>query len=261
MASAITASLSLPRPIEGTAARAADDAARTPGFSAALSRASSATNTQLVAPTRTRLDASQARDALASAWRNVHGEEPDDDTVRILTAQWAHETGHGASMFNYNFGGIKGAGPSGLSVAQRTREGWGDTERTIIDKFRAYGTAEEGATDYVRLLAKRFPDAVESARAGDPAGFVRALKARGYFTGNEGEYTRSIVALSGMQLPQSGAAAPPPLRAAPVAPELGTQAPLPSMAAPLVDALAMADEISRAALRIARSTESQGRRG
>lgn len=178
-----------------------------------------------------------------------------------MTAQWAHETGHGASMFNYNFGGIKGAGPGGLSVAQRTREGWGETERTITDNFRAYRTAEEGATDYVRLLVRRFPEAVESARAGDPQKFVRGLKARGYFTGNEAAYTRSIVALSGMTLPESPGSAPPRLdlpglagamlKPSPLDPGLERFTPQTLM----VDALALADEISRAALRIARDPD------
>jgi len=77
----------------------------------------------LVAPVRTRLDGNQASDALRAAWTNVTGEPPSEKTVAILTAQWAHETGNGASMYNYNFGGIKGMGPSGIAVQQRTKSG------------------------------------------------------------------------------------------------------------------------------------------
>jgi hypothetical protein len=191
----------------------------------------------------------------------VTGEEPSEDTVRVLTAQWAHETGSGASMFNYNFGGIKGTGPSGLTVAQRTREGFGATERTIVDNFRAYRTAEEGAGDYVRLLQSRFPQAAEAAKNGDPRAFVHALKARGYFTGDEGAYTRSVVALSGMQLPSGTPDVPPTLepgRAATSALRVGG-ASSPSFSVSdasfaLVDGLTLADEISRAALRIAAAT-------
>jgi hypothetical protein len=225
--------------------------------------------TTLVAPTRTKLDAAQASQALRQAWVRVMGEEPTQDTVRVLTAQWAHETAHGASMFNFNFGGIKGTGPSGLSVAQRTREGYGATETTLVDRFRAYQTAEEGATDYVRLLNARFPEATQAAKNADPVGFVHGLKARGYFTGDPTAYTRSIVSLSGMSLPTQ-AAEPAgllatrlearPLQAqtlaAPVAHEhaavdrhtelLPALPPLPSL-----DAFALVDEISRAALRIA----------
>jgi len=103
-------------------------------------------------------------------------------------------------MYNYNFGGIKGASPEGYSVAQRTREGWGASERTITDGFRAYSTAEEGARDYLGLLSRRYGAALDSARAGDVGGFVRGLKAKGYFTGNESAYTHSVGSLARQHL-------------------------------------------------------------
>jgi hypothetical protein len=99
-------------------------------------------------------------------------------------------------MLNFNFGGIKGKGPSGLGAAYMTREGWGENERRLVDTFRAYTTAAEGAADYVSLLNRRYPDAIAAAREGDPSGFVSALKERGYFTGNEAAYTRSVTALA-----------------------------------------------------------------
>jgi hypothetical protein len=230
-------------------------------FAQALGNARAEGGRSLVAPVRTRLDAGQASAALRSAWQSVMGEEPSEGTVKVLTAQWAHETGNGASMFNYNFGGIKGTGPSGLSVAQRTREGFGETERTIVDNFRAYRTAEEGAGDYVRLLKARFPGAVEAAKNADPQAFVHALKTRGYFTGDEGAYTRSIVALSGMEMP-AGTAEPPPAlefrRAAAPASGFDSAYAVSDASSVLVDGLTLADEISRAALRIAAATRPKG---
>ena len=230
------------------------------GFARALDAAS---GPQIVAPVRTKLDSGQASAALREALRNVTGREPSEGSVRILTAQWAHETGHGASMFNYNFGGIKGTGPSGLSVAQRTREGYGETERTITDRFRAYRTAEEGATDYVKLLAKRFPEALEAANQADPVAFVQGLKSRGYFTGDPAAYTRSVVSLSGMQITENATRAPE-LNSAPVQPArvYNQYDPAYDVAGftqpPLLDGLALADEISRAALRIAAEATPTG---
>jgi hypothetical protein len=219
----------------------------------------------LVAPVRTRLDGTEAADALRTAWTKVTGEAPSEHTVAVLTAQWAHETGNGGSMYNFNFGGIKGTGPSGISVAQRTREGFGSTEHSITDRFRAYRTAEEGATDYVKLITQRFPEAARSASAGDPAGFVAGLKQRGYFTGDPASYSRSLSALTaqgltqgfgaiGSHLGELGAPAELNLHATPLAAQrfadyrLGNE---PS--APLIDALKISDEISRAALRIVAS--------
>ena len=151
---------------------------------------------QPAAVQRTQLTASVASAELRRAWTRVTGEVPDDKTVAVITAQWAHETAHGASMYNYNFGGIKGVGPTGLSVEQRTKEGWGRNERHITDRFRAYESPEAGAEDYVKLLTHRFPEAANAARAGDSEGFVQGLKQRGYFTGDAHAYERSVSSIS-----------------------------------------------------------------
>lgn len=224
-----------------------------------------ATTPALVPPVRTRLDGTQAADALRAAWTHVTGRAPSEHTVAVLTAQWAHETGNGASMYNYNFGGIKGMGPSGIAVAQRTREGFGPSEHTITDRFRAYRTAEEGATDYVKLITQRFPEAAQNAQNGDAAGFVAGLKQRGYFTGDPVAYTRSVVSLTaqglsqgfgavGSHLGELGASAELNLHATPLAAQRYADYALgPQVSAPLIDALRIGDEISRAALRIVAS--------
>ncbi len=242
-------------PQEAKASRAADAQ-----FKQALEGAKGAAPTSNLVPVvRTQLSAGQAQEALRAAWQNVTGEAPSDKTLALITAQWAHETGSGASMYNYNFAGIKGTGPSGLSVAQHTREGYGDTERRIVDNFRAYRSAEEGATDYVQLLSKRFPDAVEGARQGDPNAFVRGLKSRGYFTGHEGAYLNSVTSIASRYLGQPlevQGGAPPRLeyRTAPGAAEpldlQGLYAQMsPATPDSFVDALTITDQINRAALR------------
>jgi hypothetical protein len=231
-----------------------------PEFRRALE--ASAAKTGTVGVVRTPLTSGEAANALTRAWTEVVGDQPTGETTALLTAQWAHETGRGASMFNYNFGGIKGEGPSGLSVAQRTREGWGATERTIVDRFRAYESADQGAVDYVKLLVKRFPEAVEAARKGDATGFVHGLKTRGYFTGDQGAYTRSVHRLasefSGVD-PSSLQGPIPDRFGVPRVAEATSsggeafddgEITLPADT-PFVSALALADEISRAALRIA----------
>lgn len=266
MASAIqTISLGLP-------AQQTDDARAVkadPAFEALLASRAKATaaTPSLVAPVRTRLDGNQASDALRAAWKNVTGQAPSEKTVAILTAQWAHETGNGASMYNYNFGGIKGMGPSGIAVQQRTKEGFGASEHTITDRFRAYRTAEEGATDYVKLITQRFPEAAKSAQNGDPTGFVAGLKQRGYFTGDPAAYARSVNTLTaqamsqgfgavGSHLGELGAPAELNLHATPLAAQNYADYQFgPQPTAPLIDALRIGDEISRAALRIVASSD------
>jgi hypothetical protein len=240
-----------------------------PGFRRALEATAAKTGT--VSVVRTPLTSDEAANALTRAWTEIVGTEPAGETTALLTAQWAHETGRGASMFNYNFGGIKGEGPSGLSVAQRTREGWGRTERTIVDRFRAYESADQGAVDYVKLLVKRFPEAVEAARKGDATGFVHALKTRGYFTGDEGAYTRSVHRLasefsgvdpSSLERPLPDRFGVPRVARATPPGEAFDDGGIPFPAdTPFVSALALADEISRAALRIAAEPNTRRERG
>lgn len=158
------------------------------------SRASS--RAERVEPTRTPLSAGEAARALAQAWENVEGEPPSPDTLAILTAQWSHETDRGRAMFNFNFGGIKGTSAQGLTTSLRTHEGFGENRRQIVDNFRAYSTATDGAADYISLLRRRYPEAVGAAKVGDAASFVGALKRRGYFTGDEVAYTRSVTRLA-----------------------------------------------------------------
>jgi len=219
-----------------------------------------------VQPVRTPLTTDQASSLIGNALERVTGEKPKPETVAILTAQWAHETGHGASMFNYNFAGIKGTGPTGLTVSQRTREGYGSSERTITDNFRAYRTAEEGAHDYVSLLQSRFPGAFEAARSGDPAATVHALKKEGYFTGDEVAYTRSVTQLAQQIGPTSLQFTNTELPTLPLdyamgfgsvhasAGALASADPLASLAGagatPFVGTAAFTDNITRAALRI-----------
>ena len=212
----------------------------------------------LVPVVRTQLSAGQAQEALRAAWQKVTGEAPSDKTLALITAQWAHETGNGASMYNYNFAGIKGAGPSGLSVAQHTREGYGTSERRIVDNFRAYSSAEEGATDYVQLLKRRFPEAVQGAQQGDPNAFVRGLKSRGYFTGQESQYLNNVASIASRYLGEPldvHSAAPPVLDygganigsgPADLQGLYAQMAPSPSS---FVDALSITDQVNRAAMR------------
>lgn len=219
----------------------------------------------VVQAVRTPLSPDQASALIAGALERQTGAPPSKETVAILTAQWAHETGRGASMYNYNFAGIKGTSPAGLSVSQRTREGYGATERTITDNFRAYRTAEEGADDYVALLERRFPAALDAAKTGDPAGTVRALKQAGYFTGDEAAYTRSVTAMAREFAPDALNFAAPELPALPLdyaafadARAAGASAPA---GVPFVDPAAMQDHILRAALRIMAAPDKDERPG
>ena len=244
----------------------------------------SAGKNRTIAAQTTHLSGGEAATSLAAAYQNVFHEPPSPATLRVLVAQWSHETGGGRAMMNFNFGGIKGSSPSGLSAAYRTTEGQGASEVKVVDRFRAYDSAIEGATDYVKFLAKRFSGAMSQAQKGDAEGFVRALKQGGYFTGSEEDYVRSVTRLTEQARVSGfdavGRAATPAVQemartsghasaARPAASGLGavprsvaidegSSDPAAQLRAYYAaDALAMADELCRAAMRIAAADDDR----
>lgn len=203
------------------------------------------------APTHTPLKGSEAAAALSTAWRAVTGRTPNPKLLSVLVAQWSHETGRGAAMLNYNFGGLKGASPAGQFAAYKTHEGSGETARVTTDRFRAYRSATEGAVDYVRFLRDRCSSALDAAEKGDATGFVHALKRSGYFTDDEQSYARSVSDLAARAerdgFDSIGAATSQALT------KPGASYG-PTIANPVIDSGALADEIAQAAIRIAHST-------
>ena len=97
-------------------------------------------------------------------------------------------------MYNYNFGGIKGVGPSGAYAIHQTSEGAGVRVRRATLRFRAYPNATEGAMDYLSLLKRLYAPALEAASDGDVVGFVKGLKQGGYFSDDEEVYLRKVSA-------------------------------------------------------------------
>jgi hypothetical protein len=137
------------------------------------------------------LTAGKAQALLAKAWEAVVGGAAPPQGVALLTAHWALETDAGRSMPGHNFGGIKAA-ESAAGKSFRTVEGHGPARREVSARFRVYDSAESGAHDYVRLLADRYPAALEAARAGNVASFASALAAGAYFTADPKAYRHGL---------------------------------------------------------------------
>lgn len=145
-----------------------------------------------VPPRKTSLSPGEIRKALADGHVALHKERIPPKMLDVLSAQVCHETGHGASMYNNNFGGIKGTSQEGTTARLRTREVLDGKEVALKDGFRAYSTPSAGASDYLLFLEKRFPRAMDAARAGDVDGFVKGLKAGHYFTADADQYAASM---------------------------------------------------------------------
>jgi hypothetical protein len=132
------------------------------------------------------------RASLSRAIESVTGRRATSRTVDVLASQVSLETAGGSQMFNFNFGGVKGAAPGGATANYMTREVLDGTSVHIQQGFRAYGSLDEGARDYVSLVRSRFPQAFHSAAAGDLDGFAHALKQAHYYTAPESEYAAGL---------------------------------------------------------------------
>lgn len=141
---------------------------------------------------------------LREAWRHSHGgQDPSDEVLAVLAAQWAHENGqHGRGMYNFNFGGIKAQGAAnntgwqGASVYLMTTEDHNPTR--VYRNFRAYGSARQGAQDYLGVLMRVHGEAVARVvQSNDPAQYVQALHDSHYMTGTDATgYIRSVTSLT-----------------------------------------------------------------
>lgn len=131
--------------------------------------------------------------ALALAYRNLTGKAPDPNTLGMMAAQSYLESGHGQSMYNWNFGGIKGDGAPGTAgvVVLPTHEVVDGEDKIYHLRFRAYLSMLDGATDHVRLLLRYYPSALACAAQGDCQGYAEALKSHGYFTAPVENWTDS----------------------------------------------------------------------
>lgn len=164
-----------------------------------------------VEPTRTAVTREALRGAIGRALEKVDGARPSPALVDVLTAHASLETASGARMYNFNFGGIKGHAPDGGIANLRTHEILGGKDVVIRDGFRAYGSLDDGAVDYVRTMKTRFGGALAPASQGDVAGFAGALKRAGYYTASESDYAHGLASLmhaSGGASGASGAASP-----------------------------------------------------
>ncbi|MGA2450040.1 MAG: glucosaminidase domain-containing protein [Polyangiaceae bacterium] len=141
----------------------------------------------------------EIRGALAQAVRDVTGSPPSAQTLDVLSAQVSLETASGRAMYNFNFAGIKGAGPGGLTAEYNTHEVLSGHDVTMKQGFRAYSSLSEGAHDYISVLRGRFPQAFNLAVAGNVDGFAHALKQAHYYTADEGQYAQGLRAAGGIR--------------------------------------------------------------
>lgn len=169
--------------------------------------------------------------SLRKAWEVLFEEVPKLESVALLMAQSALETGRWKSCYSWGLGNVKWtpatetdvcyrecnelltpeAAVAALVKASPRTDGAGlDVELRGVsgDKqivwfypdhpasaFRAFKTLDEGAVNYLSVLHKRFSSAWPAVVAGSPLEFVTRLKASRYFTAPLAEYLKAVNSL------------------------------------------------------------------
>ena len=161
-------------------------------------------------------------EALLAFRQGIHvatGEKPSDKALALCLAKTALETGRWQKMYNYCFGNVKaGEDYEGMYTAYKCNEVlngrvvWFAPEGQLTGKngvvtglswavppahpqcrFRSYANKFDGAQQYVDFVANgRYRDAWAQLLEGDAAGYVHALKLKGYFTADEDTYLRGV---------------------------------------------------------------------
>lgn len=149
---------------------------------------------------RTPATVAEVKQALGFAWVSLFGCHSSPESICVLLAQWALETGRGNSMWNYNLGNVKSHQKEGDWCFFRCNEVisgkvvWFEPDHPGCC-FVAYPTLQQGADAYMDKLHTRFAKAWPAVLAGNPTEFSKRLKASRYYTADEAKYTATLVSL------------------------------------------------------------------
>lgn len=144
----------------------------------------------------------EAAYALREAWNKLYLAYPSIESLALLWAQWALETGRGKAIHCYNFGNIKRSSDEDYCMYRcneilNGKLYWFDPPHKQT-WFRAYSYCVDGAYDYIKFLSEssRYKLAWAAIQKGDPYLFGHELKMAGYYTADEVQYTKSIASLT-----------------------------------------------------------------
>ena len=107
---------------------------------------------------------------------------------KIILGHWALETGWGKSVIpgTNNLGNIKDfSGKSGVKAYDKVEKS--------NDAYRQYASTDEFASDYAKLLSKRFPGVVGAGS--DKDAFIQGLQGGQYKYATGGQFEKSMAAM------------------------------------------------------------------
>lgn len=145
----------------------------------------------------TPIDPLVALGALCLAFELVLGRPPTVSEAKILWAMASHESGKFQKMKNNGVAGVKATpGYKGDVAIYKTTERENGVNVVKDQPFRAYASPLDGFKDWLDLLRRLYPKALEAAARGDVEAFVEGLQngvgGRKYFTADPAAYTAGV---------------------------------------------------------------------
>jgi flagellum-specific peptidoglycan hydrolase FlgJ len=131
------------------------------------------------------------------------GENPVRESILILLAQSALETGYWKGCHCWNLGNVKSHDGDGRDYTYYRCSEVKDGEMVWFSppspecRFRAYRSLYEGAADHLAFMSgmRRYSKAWAALLAGQPRAFVRELKSGGYFTSAVEPYENAVAGI------------------------------------------------------------------
>jgi hypothetical protein len=160
---------------------------------------------KLVPTVRTTYTQTQLIQGFIEGWKQLYGEFPKKESIAVIYAQNAIETGSTSSMWNNNIGNVKFVANGGTIDDGKEYMMLANVWEMVNGKkvifqpphpatwFRSFPTLAEGIAFHFGFLRnKRYKLAWTAVESGKPAEFSHLLKVAGYYTASEVEYTKAV---------------------------------------------------------------------
>lgn len=150
------------------------------------------------AAAKTPCTAQELVDALVAIWPSEMGGNITLPEACVLAAQWALETGAGASMVAFNIGNLKCPDVNAGDWCMFSTFEYVDGARVDIHppdpgcRFQAFATLQDGVQNYLHGMWSHWTKAWPSVCAGDPEGFAKGLHDQGYYTAPVASYAAGV---------------------------------------------------------------------
>lgn len=149
-------------------------------------------------------------DALTVAYIASLGHPPLNDTLAVICAQIALETGDMRSCICWNVGNYKrGPGPDWCAFETTEYLGSPPVATKMTCEFSAWPDLPSACAFYVQALYSRWPEAWSAAVDGNPEAFAHGLRVRGYYTAPEALYAAGVRRWFSFYLALLGGSSPP----------------------------------------------------